>query len=122
MKKKTSVILIVCAVVLGVGLVVGEVIWRLDYAQIKVLTAVSKDNQYRLTVCMVGEPDFPYGATHCRAALHKGKKQLSAQDFSVQNDGAIVKEDNFSISWDEAAVTLTANGTEQENVDIVMDY
>jgi hypothetical protein len=122
MKKKTKMILIVCAAILGVGLIVGEVIWRTDYAQTKVLTAVSKDNQYRLTVCMVGEPDFPYGATHCRAALYKGKQQLSAQDFSVQNDGAIVKEDNFSISWDEAAVTLTANGTEQENEEIVLNY
>lgn len=123
MKKSSRIIIVLaCAAVLVTGLVVGTIIWRTDYAKTKVLTASSDDGQYSLTVCMVGEPDFPYGETHCRAELYKGGEKLTALDFSVQNDGAVVREDNFSVIWEETAVTLLASGTEQEDAAIVLNY
>ncbi len=123
MKKSSRIILaLACAAVLVTGLAVGTILWRTDYAETKVLTASSADGQYSLTVCMVGEPDFPYGETHCRAALYQGGEKLTELDFSVRNDGAAVREDNFSVVWEETAVTLLASGTEQEDAAIVLHY
>ena len=90
---------------------VGHFIWHTEYAETTIMT--SENGEFRIVIFMVGEADWPFGATHCRAVLYHGTKQLHTCNFSVYNDGGNVNSDNFSVSWDETGALVTAIGDEQ---------
>ena len=48
---------------------------------------------------MVGEPDWPFGATHCRFTLRREGRQILERAFSIQDDGAVARADNFDVRW-----------------------
>ncbi len=87
------------------------ILWRTEYAKTEI--ANSSHGQYRMVIYMIGEPDWPYGATHCRADLYEKRKKISSRSFDVKNDGAIVSAENFDITWSDDGVTLTVYGSEQ---------
>ena len=96
------------------------IVYRTDYAATEVLTSApevlasaSDDGQYNLTVSMVGEPDWPFGPTHCRFDLKKDGKRILRHPFSVRNDGANVHESNFTVVWNVDSVTVLVTGEEQ---------
>lgn len=64
---------------------------------------------------MIGEPDFPFGATHCRFDLKEGKKTITKYRFDLRDDGCNASEENFEITWEENAVLIQTTASEQED-------
>ena len=62
----------------------------------------------------MGEPDWPFGATHCRFTLRKEGRQILERAFSIQDDGAVARADNFAVRWraDNFAVRWRADGVQ----------
>ena len=46
---------------------------------------------------MVGEPDWPFGATHCRFTLRGEGRQILERAFSIQDDGAVARADGVQV-------------------------
>ena len=89
--------------------------YRTTYAKTEIMTETSEDNQYTLKIYMIGEPEWPFGATHCRLELFKDSKRIIKCPIDIYDDGAIVHEDNFDIRWHEDNVTVTVSGSEQDD-------
>lgn len=89
--------------------------YRITYAKTEIMTETSEDNQYTLKIYMIGEPEWPFGATHCRLELFKDTKRIIKCPIDIYDDGAIVHEDNFDIRWHEDNVTVTVSGSEQDD-------
>lgn len=89
--------------------------WKLSGKETEVFTSASPDGSRTLIVYQVGDPDWPFGATHCRACLLREDTCEQTVEFSIKDDGANARETNFSAAWGESEVLLTAMGTEQEN-------
>lgn len=71
---------------------------------------------------MIGEPDWPFGSTHCRFDLFKDDKRIIKYPFSIHNDGANAHEDNFDIIWNEDNVTVIVSGSEQNDIEYVLNF
>ena len=95
-------------------LLVGSLKYKTGYAKTEILTSAPENGGYRLTVYMIGEPDFPFGATHCRFDLKEGKKTITKYRFDLHDDGRNASEENFEITWEEDAVRIRAAASEQE--------
>ncbi len=87
------------AVALCLAALAGGIWYRVEVAPTEVLTDVSPDGMYELTIDRVGEPDWPFGATHCRFTLHGEGRQILERAFSIQDDGAVARADNFAVRW-----------------------
>lgn len=116
MNKKKSILTIVLVILLTAGTVIGGTVYKTRFRPVETVTGISPDGLYTLRVCMLGEPDFPFGATHCRAELTEGGKTVTRFRFDVLNDGKTVDETNFSIRWYDGKVTLDVNGEEMTPV------
>lgn len=47
---------------------------------------------------MIGEPEWPFGSTHCRIELYAEEKRISKRDFSIADDGGCATADNFYVT------------------------
>ncbi len=103
-------------------LAVSVFVYFASFAKTKILTSASNDGGYHLTVYMIGEPDWPFGATHCRFDLFHGRKRLITYPFSIQDDGAAAREDNFHVVWGEGCVTVTVSGSEQADQSYTLNF
>lgn len=103
-------------------LAVSVFVYFASFAKTKILTSVSDNGGYHLTVYMIGAPEWPFGATHCRFDLFHGGKRLIKHPFSIQDDGAAAHEDNFYIAWDEGHVTVIVSGSEQSDQAYVLNF
>ena len=45
----------------------------------------------------MGEPDWPFGATHCRFTLRGEGRQILERAFSIQDDGAVARADGVQV-------------------------
>ena len=61
----------------------------------------------------MGEPDWPFGATHCRFTLRREGRQILERAFSIQDDGAVARADG---------VQVTVSGSEQGNRVYVLGF
>lgn len=105
-----------------VGAIIAGIVYRTDYAKTELVVSGSEDGHYRLTVFMIGEPDWPFGATHCRFDLARDGKRIVKCPFSIHNDGAAAHEDNFQITWNPDNVTITVSGSEQGDTNYVLNF
>ena len=96
--------------------------YRTTYAKTEIMTETSEDNQYTLKIYMIGEPEWPFGATHCRLELFKDTKRIIKCPIDIYDDGAIVHEDNFDIRWHEDNVTVTVSGSEQDDNRYILSF
>ena len=96
--------------------------YRTTYAKTEIMTETSEDNQYTLKIYMIGEPEWPFGATHCRMELFKDSKRIIKCPIDIYDDGAIVHEDNFDIKWHEDNVTVTVSGSEQDDNRYILSF
>lgn len=87
--------------------------YRLNYRKTEVLTSSYGD--CKLSLYMIGEPQFPYGYTKCGFSLYRGKKKLEEKSMSLLNDGKVLTEENFSVIWSESNLAITVFGSEQED-------
>lgn len=72
------------------------------------------ENGHELIVYEIGEPDFPFGATHCAFELKKGGKRIVFYEFDVADDGARAHSDLFETSWFADRVEITVKASEQD--------
>ena len=77
---------------------------------------------YVLTIDMMGEPDWPFGTTHCRFTLRKEGRQILERAFSIQDDGAVARADNFAVRWRADGVQVVVSGSEQGNRVYVLGF
>lgn len=112
-----SLIFMILLIILFVGFR-----YRTTYAKTEIMTETSEDNQYTLKIYMIGEPEWPFGATHCRLELFKDSKRLIKYPIDIYDDGAIVHEDNFDIKWHEDNVTVTVSGSEQDDNRYILSF
>ena len=61
----------------------------------------------------MGEPDWPFGATHCRFTLRGEGRQILERAFSIQDDGAVARADG---------VQVVVSGSEQGNRIYVLGF
>lgn len=109
-------VLLATAFILGlILLLIGSFKYKINYAKTEVLTSASEDGTYQLIVYMIGEPDFPFGATHCRFDLKKERQTITSYRFELHDDGCNASEDNFEIIWEEDAVLIKTVASEQED-------
>ncbi len=114
MQKKTlkRILTIILVVLVAAAVTVALIIYFRDYRKTEVFSSVNGSST--ITVYMVGEPDFPYGKTKCRLVLKRDGKDTVKEDFSLANDGAAARKDNFSVEWNDNSVRLRVTGSEQE--------
>lgn len=105
--------LIAVILILPFLLLIGSFRYRVNYAKTEVVTSASDDGKHSLTVYMIGEPDWPFGATHCRFDLWDGSKRIAKEPFSIHDDGAAASENNFVITWQEDRVEILVTASEQ---------
>lgn len=105
--------LIAVILILPFLLLIGSFRYRVNFAKTEVVTSASDDGKHSLTVYMIGEPDWPFGATHCRFDLWDGSKRIAKEPFSIHEDGAAASENNFAITWQEDRVEILVTASEQ---------
>ena len=113
MRRLRGCLAAVGAVALCLAALAGGIWYRVEVAPTEVLTDASPDGAYELTIDMVGEPDWPFGATHCRFTLRREGRQILERAFSIQDDGAVARADNFAVRWRADGVQVVVSGSEQ---------
>lgn len=122
MNKKKSVLAVIFTILVLFLILYGGIKYRISYAKTEVVSASSMDGQYHLKIYMIGEPDWPFGPTHCRFELFDGEKRIKKYPFSVRNDGAFVHEANFKVNWGTDSVSITVSGEEQSEVIYILKF
>lgn len=120
MAKKIGRFLLAAFVVFA--LAVSLLVYFASFAKTKIITSTSNDGGYRLTVYMIGTPDWPFGETHCRFDLFRGRKRLIKQLFSIWDDGASAREENFHVTWGKDHVTVIVSGSEQPDQAYILNF
>lgn len=91
----------------------GSFYYKTELKPTPIVRSISPDGNAELTISMVGEPDWPFGATHCRFDLHDGSKRIVKEPFSIHDDGTAASENNFAITWQEDRVEILVTASEQ---------
>ncbi|MBQ8966416.1 hypothetical protein [Ruminococcus sp.] len=77
------------------------------------ITAENSDNgRFSVNIYEIGHAEF-FSANECLAELSKDGEVCDSCNFYVANDGGSLSSGNFSISFGEDHVRVTANGSEQ---------
>ena len=96
--------------------------YRTCYAKSEITASISSDGRYVLKIYMIGEPEWPFGATHCRLELLDDSRRIINYPFSIQDDGAMAREENFNILWGREKVRVIVSGSEQEDREYVLYF
>lgn len=118
MKKAVKIILcIVLAVVLFVAASVGRTVYITEYRLTDKGTELSPDGKYSVLFQMVGEPDWPFGATTVRVTVKNTEtgEEIEVIQTDIHDDGALLRENNWNVEWYEEEVKITLIGSEQNN-------
>lgn len=120
MNRKTKHILakIILIVLFLVLLVFFIAEYKTTYKKTEVVS--SSNNDYRLSIYMIGEPQFPYGYTKWGFSLYKGKKKITEESLSLLNDGKNLSKDNFTLKWTDSTLTIIASSSEEEDIKFVV--
>ena len=121
-RKVSGCLTAVFVISLLAGILCGGIRYRTRYAKTEITTSASSDGQYTLTISMIGEPEWPFGATHCRFDLSDGSRKVVKYPFSIQDDGAMANEENFQISWYPNKVSIIVSGSEQEDRAYILHF
>ena len=86
-------------------------------------TSVSPDGKYELKLQAVGEPEWPFGSASGRLVLVEGKNMIAQTDFELRNDGGIISNRCWEVTWYEDYVEVILSGEEQfdERVTLYFD-
>ena len=103
-------------------LLIGGFKYRTEYAKTEVGTYYSDDQDYKLLIYQIGEPQFPFGPGKCRFVLSKDDKRINRTDILLLNDGKWPHPENFNVSWASDHVSIVAKGEEQEEVTYILYY
>ena len=122
-RKKLSKYLFAAIILAGIVLIlIAAISLHTNYAKTEILNYTSDDGTHKLVIYMIGEPDFPFGSTHCRFDLFEGDKRITKYAFDLLNDGANANESNFSITQGEDNITVSVYGSEQDTATYLLYY
>lgn len=116
MRKKKTVLTVVLALVLAAVAVAGGFVYKTRYRPTEILADASPDGVHTFCVCMLGEPDFPFGAAHCRIDVTEGSRTVIRYRFDVANDGKIPDESNFFFCWCDDSLSFDISGEEMDTM------
>ena len=83
---------------------IGNFTYATKYRKNPVDSSVSPDGKYELLFQQIGDPEWPFGATHARLVLRDESGIITKYPFYVLNDGYGVHQDSWHI---EMVVLLT---------------
>lgn len=114
---------IICAaILLPCLLLIGGIQYRVSFAKTEIITSAANNEPYTLTIYQIGEPDWPFGPTHCRFDLRNGSKRIIKHPFSIRNDGCSAHASNFTIVWSADSAAITVSGEEQPDQTYILCY
>ena len=97
-------------------LLLGSFVYVTRYKIADIDVSVSDDGSYEVLYQSVGEPDWPFGASHARLVLKRDGKAVTKFKFDVANDGGTLHADSWRVVWREDSVEVTISGEEQHDV------
>ena len=112
-----TVVSIFILIFLAVGYVIFAFIYNNNYKLTDAGTEISPDGKYSVLFQMVGQPEWPFGATTVKVTVKEvdSNKQLEVIDASIQDDGGILSEFNWDVVWKSDTVEITLKGSEQKD-------
>lgn len=117
MKKKKSVLKIILIIVLATLLfltaIIGIFIYTIDFKKTTIDEYKTPDEKYTLRIEQIGEPDWPFGYTHCRFVLKEGEDVITNYAFDLADDGANASFSNFEVYMLKDYVLVYASASEQ---------
>ncbi|MCR5066535.1 MAG: hypothetical protein K6A14_00555 [Erysipelotrichaceae bacterium] len=113
MKKRAIVLWSLRSIVLIIVVALGLFIYKTGYEKTELGSYEKGD--HKLTIWHIGVPDFPFGASYCRLELDKDGRKVEERDFTLWNDGKWPDSENFTVSWQDDRVMITAHGEEQDD-------
>lgn len=110
----SKIVAIVCiSIMIFIMLVVGIFIYQTKYKITQIGTYATSDGRYSVEIMQIGEPDFPFGAAHCKMELFAEGKSVSQYSFLVYDDGASAGTNNFEVYFQSENVQVIVSGSEQ---------
>ena len=122
-RKKPNRCIIAAAIFVGIFLILMIALrWHTKYAKTEILDYTSDDGAHELIIYMIGEPDWPFGDTHCRFDLFEDGKRVIKYSFAILDDGANASANNFTIIQGKDNITVAVYGSEQGTTNYILDY
>lgn len=118
MKKAVKIVLIIfTTIIISVGIYIGQCVYKIEYRLTDKGEELSPDGKYAVLFQMVGEPDWPFGATTVRVTVRavENNEKIKVIQTDIQDDGAVLREYNWNVLWEEDDVIITLIGSEQED-------
>lgn len=114
MKTGTKVLIAVLSIAAALIVIpAAGFVYVTRYAEREIETVTLADSGYRLTVCEIGEPDWPFGAAHCCFDLRDGEETVTKLKFDVHDDGGSPSPGNFHVHWFTNFVRIVVTASEQ---------
>lgn len=88
----------------------------------EILNQVSDDGIHSLRIVMVGDPEFPFGNTNCRAELYTERSRTAETEIVLKNDGKTADSGNFSVEWKSDCVQITAYAEEMDAAEYTLYF
>ena len=109
-----SCLLLVC--------LLGIFIYDMTYKINPVDVSSSPDGAYELSFQQVGQPDWPFGYTHVRLVLQKGKEKVITKSLDIADDGGNASANNWNVKWKDDSVEVSIYGDEQFDVLYTLNF
>ena len=122
MQKRRKWILVLIGLLIVSAALCGRILQEKSPSETEVVSSQKEGQGYTLTVLMLGEPEWPFGPTHCRFDLREGETLIAQHPVSLRNDGGIVSEQNFQIHWNEDGVEILVSAKEQSDTVYRISY
>lgn len=120
MKKTTKIAIIALGTIILLIIIIAGITYKTTYSKTEVKTEVealiSNDNKYKLIIYEIGEPDWPFGSTHCRFVLYNDGEKVNELNFDIRNDGGRARRENFNVQWNADNVLIVVRGKEQKDI------
>lgn len=114
MKTGTKVLIAVLSIAAALIVIpAAGFVYVTRYAEREIETVTLADSGYRLTIREIGEPDWPFGAAHCRFDLRDGEETVTKLRFDIYDDGCSSGPGNFHVHWFADFVRIVVTASEQ---------
>lgn len=114
MKVLKKIPLALLGIGVGFALLLGRFLYTTKYKISDIDSARSIDGNYQVSFQAIGEPDWPFGASHARLVLKDKNGIISQSKIKVANDGGMLQPDNWHVIWQGNCVQIIISGEEQE--------
>jgi hypothetical protein len=106
---------IAVAILAGLLLLIGSLLYATRYRISDIDAATSPDGKYEIIFQAVGEPDWPFGTSHARIVLKRNGETVAKRKYDVANDGGVLHPENWRVRWEENCVKVILSGEEQSD-------